>query len=53
MYFSFTLSVAVQTSDVEVATREMRKAVLGHSLLGFLFNTAVLGFSINIAAGLF
>lgn len=53
MYFSFTLSVAVQTSDVAVATREMRKAVLGHSLLGFLFNTAVLGFSINIAAGLF
>jgi len=31
----------------------MRKAVLVHSLLGFLFNTAVLGFSINIAAGLF
>lgn len=53
MYFSFTLSVAVQTADVSIATREMRKAVLGHSLLGFLFNTAVLGFSINIAAGLF
>jgi len=53
MYFSFTLSVAVQTADVAIATREMRKAVLAHSLLGFLFNTAVLGFSINIAAGLF
>ena len=53
MYFSFTLSVAVQTADVSIATREMRKAVLGHSLLGFLFNTAVLGFTINIAAGLF
>lgn len=53
LYFSFTLSVAVQTSDVMIATRPMRKAVLGHSLLGFLFNTAVLGFSINIAAGLF
>ena len=53
LYFSFTLSVAVQTADVAIATREMRKAVLGHSLLGFLFNTAVLGFSINIAAGLF
>ena len=53
LYFSFTLSVAVQTSDVCIATREMRKAVLVHSLLGFLFNTAVLGFLINIAAGLF
>ena len=53
LYFSFTLSVAVQTADVAIATREMRKAVIVHSLLGFLFNTAVLGFSINIAAGLF
>ena len=53
MYFSFTLTVAVQTSDICIATRELRKVVLAHSLLGFLFNTAVLGFSINIAAGLF
>lgn len=53
LYFSFTLSVAVQTSDISIATRELRKVVLAHSLLGFLFNTAILGFSINIAAGLF
>ncbi|MGN7443751.1 DUF1345 domain-containing protein [Pseudomonas lactis] len=53
LYFSFTISVAVQTSDVGVATRSMRKVVLGQSLIGFLFNTAILGFSINIAAGLF
>lgn len=51
-YFSFTLSVAVQTSDVGVASRTLRRVVLGHSLLGFVFNTAILGFSINIAAGL-
>jgi len=52
LYFSFTISVAVQTSDVGVATRALRRVVLGHSLIGFLFNTAILGFSINIAAGL-
>ncbi|WP_213880509.1 DUF1345 domain-containing protein [Pseudomonas sp. dw_358] len=52
LYFSFTISVAVQTSDVGVASGAMRRIVLGHSLLGFLFNTAILGFSINIAAGL-
>jgi uncharacterized membrane protein len=52
-YFSFTLSVAVQTSDVGVGTRALRKVVLAQSLLGFLFNTAILGFTINIAAGLF
>jgi len=53
LYFSFTIGVAVQTSDVGVATRGMRKIVLAQSLIGFLFNTAILGFSINIAAGLF
>ncbi|MBT2372377.1 DUF1345 domain-containing protein [Pseudomonas fluorescens] len=53
LYFSFTIGVAVQTSDVGVATRSLRKIVLAQSLIGFLFNTAILGFSINIAAGLF
>ncbi|WP_282354071.1 DUF1345 domain-containing protein [Pseudomonas sp. PS01303] len=53
LYFSFTIGVAVQTSDVGVATRQLRKIVLLQSLLGFVFNTAILGFSINIAAGLF
>ncbi|MDR6917360.1 putative membrane protein [Pseudomonas sp. 3296] len=53
LYFSFTIGVAVQTSDVGVATRGIRKIVLAQSLISFLFNTAILGFSINIAAGLF
>ncbi len=53
LYFSFTIGVAVQTSDVSVATPEMRKIVLAQSLIGFVFNTAILGFSINVAAGLF
>ena len=51
-YFSFTLNVAVQTSDVGVGDRGMRRVVLAHSLVGFVFNTAILGFTINIAAGL-
>ncbi|WP_025917593.1 DUF1345 domain-containing protein [Herminiimonas sp. CN] len=52
LYFSFTIAVAVQTSDVAVLNRPMRKAVLAQSLLSFLFNAAILGFSVNIAAGL-
>ncbi|QXH33837.1 DUF1345 domain-containing protein [Pseudomonas muyukensis] len=51
-YFAFTISVAVQTSDIGVAGRAMRRVVLAHSLVGFVFNTAILGFTINIAAGL-
>lgn len=52
LYFSFTIAVAVQTSDVSVMTRSMRKTVLVQSVLTFLFNSAILGLSINIAAGL-
>ena len=52
LYFSFTISVAVQTSDVCVGTRALRKTVLAHSVIGFLFNAAILGLSINIAASL-
>lgn len=52
LYFSFTIAVAAQTSDVAVSSRSARKTVLAQSVLSFFFNVAVLGFSINIAAGL-
>lgn len=52
LYFSFTIVVAVQTSDVVVTDKSTRKAVLAQSILCFLFNVAIVGLSINIAAGL-
>jgi uncharacterized membrane protein len=52
MYFAFTIAVAVQTSDVSVRTTAMRGTVLVQSVLSFFFNLAILGLSINIAAGL-
>ncbi|MHB1301570.1 MAG: DUF1345 domain-containing protein [Burkholderiales bacterium] len=52
LYFSFTIAVAAQTSDISVMTRPMRKIVLAQSILSFIFNVAILGLSINIAAGL-
>ena len=52
LYFSFTIAVAAQTSDVIVTTSRMRKAVLAQSVLGFFFNVAIIGMSINVAAGL-
>jgi uncharacterized membrane protein len=52
LYFAFTISVAVQTSDVTVRSRQMRQIVLGQSVLCFFFNLAILGLSINIAASL-
>jgi uncharacterized membrane protein len=52
LYFSFTIAVAAQTSDIAVMTRSLRKAVLVQSVLSFVFNVAIVGLSINIAAGL-
>jgi uncharacterized membrane protein len=52
LYFSITIAVAAQTSDVTVLTRSMRKVVLAQSILSFFFNVAVVGFSVNIAASL-
>jgi len=52
-YFSFTVGMCFQVSDVVVSTRSMRRAVLGHSLLSFLYNTAILATAINLAIGVF
>lgn len=52
LYFSFTIAVAAQTSDVMVSSRPMRKIVLFQSILSFFFNAAIIGLSINIAASL-
>jgi uncharacterized membrane protein len=53
LYFSFTIAVAMQTSDVAVTSAAMRRVVLVQSLLAFVFNTTILAFTVNIAASLF
>ncbi len=53
LYFSFTIAVTAQTSDVAISTRQMRRLVLFQSVLSFVFNTTILAFSINAAAGFF
>lgn len=52
LYFSFTIAAAAQTADISVMQTSVRKVVLAQSVLAFLFNAAILGLSINIAAGL-
>ena len=52
LYFSFTIAVAAQTSDIVTLTTSMRKVVMAQSVLSFVFNVAIVGLSINIAAGL-
>ncbi|SFI86879.1 Uncharacterized membrane protein [Paraburkholderia megapolitana] len=52
LYYSFTIAVASQTSDVVLRSRSIRRATLAQSILSFYFNVAVLGLCVNIAAGL-
>lgn len=52
LYFSFTIAVAAQTSDIVIRSRRMRKTVLAQAVLSFFFNLAIIGFSINIAASI-
>ncbi|OLL27832.1 hypothetical protein BTH42_30475 [Burkholderia sp. SRS-W-2-2016] len=52
LYYSFTIAVASQTSDIVLRSREIRRATLAQSVLSFYFNVAVLGLCVNIAAGL-
>jgi uncharacterized membrane protein len=51
-YFSFTIAAACQTADVSTAQGPIRKVVIAHSVLSFFFNAAILGFAINVTAGL-
>ncbi len=53
LYFAFTIAVAAQTADVSVTSRAIRRLVLLQSVLTFAFNTAILAFTINVAASMF
>lgn len=52
VYFAFTAGMSFAASDVNVTRGAVRRVVVAHSLLSFLFNIGVLAFSINVLAGL-
>lgn len=52
VYFSFTLGMTFQTSDITVTGPHMRKVVLGHSMAAFLFNMGILAFTVNALGGI-
>jgi uncharacterized membrane protein len=51
LYFAFTAGMSFAASDVDVQTYRIRRIVVLHSLLSFVFNIGVLAFSINVLAG--
>lgn len=54
-YFSFAVGTAFAVSDVRVTSTALRRVVIGHSLLSFAYNAAILtlafGTVLNAAPG--
>jgi uncharacterized membrane protein len=51
-YLAFTIGMTYQVSDTAVTARPIRRAVLRHALLSYLFGVFVLAVTINFVAGL-
>jgi uncharacterized membrane protein len=52
MYFSFTLAVCYQVSDISIHDRQLRRLVLAHVMLSFFNVTLVLGLVVAIVSNL-
>jgi uncharacterized membrane protein len=52
LYFSFTIGMTFQVSDVQIADRGIRRVVLAHSIAAFFYTTGILALAINLVAGL-
>jgi uncharacterized membrane protein len=51
-YFSFVIGMTFQVSDMEISSRRIRRLVLVHALLSFLFNTVIVALTINVVVDL-
>ncbi len=51
-YFSFTLGMTFQVSDVAISNRQIRRLVLFHSLIAFAYNAVIIALTVNFIAGL-
>ena len=51
-YFSFTIAAACQTADVLTTRTSIRRVVIAHEIISFLFNVSILGFAVNVTASL-
>jgi uncharacterized membrane protein len=48
MYYSFTIAMCYQTSDVTVNSTRIRRVTLVHAIFSFLFVSAIIGFVVNV-----
>jgi uncharacterized membrane protein len=52
LYFSFTIGMTFQVSDIQIADAALRRLVLVHGALAFFYSTGILALAINLVAGL-
>lgn len=52
LYFSTTVGMTAQTADTDIATTQMRRIVLLHSIVSFFFNTVIVAAAVNLAVSL-
>jgi len=51
-YFSFVIGMTFQVSDVTISSRIIRRYVLMHSLISFVFNTIIVALTVNVIASM-
>jgi uncharacterized membrane protein len=51
-YFAFVIGMTFQVSDVQITDQSIRRMVLLHGLISFVYNTAIIALGINIVSGL-
>ena len=51
-YVAFTIGMTFQVSDTDVQSPSIRRTVLGHAMLSYLFGTVIVAVTINVLAGL-
>ena len=49
-YFAFVLGMTFQVSDVQIASRRIRRVATVHALLAFLFNIGIVALTVNVVA---
>ncbi|MGV0027519.1 DUF1345 domain-containing protein [Phormidesmis priestleyi] len=52
MYFSFTIGMTSQTSDVSIVSSPMRRLSLGHGVVSFFFYSVIIALSVGVVGGL-
>jgi uncharacterized membrane protein len=52
MYYSFTIAMCFQTSDVSISGTALRRLTLMHAVYSFFFVAAIIGFVVNVLPNL-